>query len=240
MKYLLILLVFIVTSFNTAHSQNKKIEYFKLEKVYEYGNYKEVKAGGQFVCITSNSCYDTDKFGNDVGNGKLYRDVDNKTQNLIFIGNCYYGSAKYIFTPDLSTLTIEINPHFKYIYKKVMPPNGIETSSLIKKSSNNSSGSLPQGNDLNKSITVDNYQSSGSNSNNSSSEKTPVENYNKTPRKCSFCKGTGKIEKNDNASPSFGITKSQRKCNECGKWYEPEIVVHYHLSCRNCHGSGWL
>ncbi|MDE6195146.1 MAG: hypothetical protein K2M83_14325 [Muribaculaceae bacterium] len=56
--------------------------------------------------------------------------------------------------------------------------------------------------------------------------------------KCAYCNGKGRIERNDNAPASFGITKANKKCNECGKIYDPTVFNHYHVQCGHCGGTG--
>lgn len=57
--------------------------------------------------------------------------------------------------------------------------------------------------------------------------------------KCTYCNGAGRIEKNDNAPASFGTDRPRQKCNECGKWHDPNVVTHYHQQCRHCGGTGY-
>lgn len=56
--------------------------------------------------------------------------------------------------------------------------------------------------------------------------------------KCAYCNGAGRIEKNDNAPASFGLSKANKKCNECGKIYDPTVFNHYHVQCGHCGGTG--
>ena len=56
--------------------------------------------------------------------------------------------------------------------------------------------------------------------------------------KCAYCNGTGRIVKNDNAPASFGLSKANKKCNECGKTYDPTVFNHYHVQCGHCGGTG--
>lgn len=107
--------------------------YYALTKIDEYGKVNSQCKGGQFVKISKNICFDTDVEGNDIGNGKLYRDVSNQSSEHIYTGESYHGKARYIFSSDYSTLTVEINPHFKYYYKKASAPSGVLTCSLAKK-----------------------------------------------------------------------------------------------------------
>lgn len=55
---------------------------------------------------------------------------------------------------------------------------------------------------------------------------------------CSYCNGAGVVEKNDNAPSTFGNRKPKQQCKECGKWYDPNLFIHYHQICRHCNGTG--
>lgn len=89
----------------------------------------------------------------------------------------------------------------------------------------------PQGNNVNNGGYVN---SNGANNNNSTGSTTqPVRQF-----KCVYCNGTGRIERNDNAPASFGQTRANKKCNECGKIYDPTVFNHYHVQCGHCGGTG--
>lgn len=239
---ILSLFTIIMMSCNYCLGQN--VYYYTLTKIFDYGKESAKCSGGQFVKVSKNVCYDVDANGNDVGNGKLYRDISGGSNDIVYVGDSYHGKSRYLFSSDYSTLTVEINPHYKYIYKKTVAPSGIYTCSLIKKQNNGTSN--PPINPINvydnnnvyvnsEYIQGGNGQSRNStiNSNSSSSTTQPVRQF-----KCAYCNGTGRIERNDNAPANFGIDKPQRKCDECGKWYNPNTFVHYHQQCRHCGGTG--
>lgn len=79
------------------------------------------------------------------------------------------------------------------------------------------------------------YNNTTSGSSNSNSPRTQIS----SKFKCAYCNGTGRIEKNDNAPASFGTDRPRQRCNECGKWYDPNVVTHYHQQCRHCGGTGY-
>lgn len=219
--------------------------YYSLTKIDEYGKVKSKCNGGQFVKVSKNICFDTDYEGNDIGNGKLYRDVNNYSNSHVYAGDSFHGKARYIFSADYSELTVEINPHFKYYYSRTAAPKGIVTSSLIKyKGSRNEI--IPNGpnhgtqynNNYNNNGTnqsnINNNNSYNSGSNSNSNVNAPSKKF-----KCAYCNGIGRIEKNDNAPANFGTDRPQTRCNECGKWYDPDVFTHYHLQCRYCGGTGY-
>ena len=213
--------------------------YYALIKIDNHGSVDSKCKGGQFVKITKNICFDTDANGNDVGNGKLYREVSNSSSNHTYSGDSFHGKARYIFSEDYSTLTVEINPHFKYHYKKACAPSGVLTCSLVKKN-NEGSAAVPY--DVNNGITWNNFQvNNGSPINNNSYPNNSNRSSNAQPArkfKCAYCNGTGRIERNDNAPASFGQTRANKKCNECGKIYDPTVFNHYHVQCGHCGGTG--
>lgn len=89
----------------------------------------------------------------------------------------------------------------------------------------------PMGNNVNN----DGYVNSNGTNNNSGtgSATQPARKF-----KCAYCNGTGRIERNDNAPASFGQSKANKKCNECGKIYDPTVFNHYHVQCGHCGGTG--
>lgn len=80
------------------------------------------------------------------------------------------------------------------------------------------------------------YHNGSSNSNlgSNSNVNTPARKF-----KCAYCNGTGRIEKNDNAPANFGTDRPKQRCNECGKWYDPDVFTHYHQQCSQCGGTGY-
>lgn len=79
------------------------------------------------------------------------------------------------------------------------------------------------------------YNNTTRGSSNSNSPRTQTS----SKFKCAYCNGTGRIERNDNAPASFGTDRPRQRCNECGKWYDPNVVTHYHQQCRHCGGTGY-
>lgn len=73
----------------------------------------------------------------------------------------------------------------------------------------------------------------------SSSNSNTSQTQTSSRRKCVYCNGTGRIEKNDNAPANFGTDRPRQRCNECGKWYDPDVFTHYHQQCRHCGGTGY-
>ena len=80
---------------------------------------------------------------------------------------------------------------------------------------------------------IRNVHSNNQHETNSNSLVQPTRQF-----KCAYCNGSGRIEKNDNAPASFGQSRANKKCNECGKIYDPTVFTHYHVQCRHCRGTG--
>lgn len=240
-KFIFYMMLILLASYKlSAFAQTTS--YYALTKIDEYGKIDSKCNGGQFVNVSKNVCFDTDAEGNDIGNGKLYRDVNNHSNEHIYIGDSFHGKARYIFSTDYSALTVEINPHFKYYYKKSNVPSGVFTCSLIKQRSGGSgsvSYDFNQGNIYNNpqsssgNLPNKNYYNSRGNYNTGSSTTQTTRKF-----KCAYCNGTGRIERNDNAPASFGQSKANKKCNECGKIYDPTVFNHYHVQCGHCGGTG--
>lgn len=59
--------------------------------------------------------------------------------------------------------------------------------------------------------------------------------------KCHFCNGTGKVTKND-SRPQYSTNDYYvyKTCSECGEKYNDTFVHHYHISCSNCYGKGYI
>lgn len=215
--------------------------YYALSKVVDFGTESTKCEGGQFVKINNNICYDADANGNYVGNGKLYRELNEESNLHIYSGYCYHGKARYIFSADYSTLTIEINPHYKYYYKKASSPSGVSTCTLVKKPDSNASDSpinvYNNNNPYGNSVYTKGGNGQFQNSNGSTNSRSTTQNAGRE-FKCAYCNGAGKIEKNDIAPASFGQSRPKQRCNECGKLYDPTTFTHYHVVCGHCGGTG--
>lgn len=207
--------------------------YYKLTKKIE--NEKEFvnTAGGQFITFIGEVCFDSDKYGVSVGNGKLKFSPSLSSSTPAYVGNSYFGNVVYRFNNDKSILNIHVNNSLIYVYKRAEAPNGVVTSSLIKKK--NTTQPIP--------LITPTYQGSPSMntmpSNNTPTQQNNSPSYKPSKHKCNFCDGKGKITRNDNPPPSFGYSKARKKCSECGYEYDPTNVNHYHVRCSNCKGKGY-
>ena len=225
MRYLcnVVVVFMIVFAFGTGVAQ-KRVEYYKyIKSIYLSTNKVSMaKEGlGQFITRNGDVCYESDKYGNTVGNGSLKLTV-RQGNNVKYVGGSYYGfNSHFSFFDDKGVLNIEANG-FVYVYKRSTPPKGVTTSSFIKEDSpayvppvipsmpssiNNSSGS-----------TGGNYE-----------YRNPA-----TKTKCPICNGTGRCDRcggDGNRIIDLGIRGN--RISECG-------VCRGSGRCHQCHGSGYI
>ena len=107
--------------------------YYQLTKKIENGKEFVNTAGGQFITFVGEECFDSDKYGVSVGNGKLKFSPSLSSSTPAYVGNSYFGNVIYRFNKDKSILNIHVNNRLIYVYKRTVVPTGIMTSSLIKK-----------------------------------------------------------------------------------------------------------
>lgn len=201
----------------------KRVEYYKYVKSI-YLNNKSVTMAqseqGQFITRDGNSCFESDKYGNTVGNGEM-KLTARDGNNVKYVGSSYYGSnSHFTFFEDKGVLNVEAMG-FVYVYKRSTPPKGVTTSSFIKE---DSPAYVPP--------TIPSMPSS--NVSGGSSNSKQVKSYNKweattvydpCPRcsrsgKCPACKGSGKLL-------AYG-NKHLETCSTC----------HGSGRCPTCNGSG--
>lgn len=199
---------------------------------------------GQFITFVGDICFESNKAGKSVGHGNLQiNQYQSNNSQTVYVGKSYWGdNTKFIFNPNKSEMTVRTSDGRTFCYQQKMPPANLTTCALIKTptKSGNSDSPLYQGwgNGYNGS------EIRGTNSNNNSTRNGEGTHSRGTqPRqmrqfKCAYCNGTGRIERNDNAPASFGQTKANKKCNECGKIYDPTVFNHYHVQCGHCGGTG--
>lgn len=214
-------------------SAQRDTYYYRLSKEKIGGKENTEVTGGQFITITEHYCYDSDSSGKDLGNGILYFDSNSSQKLNIFVGECYYGNARYKFSSDYSILNIEINRSLIYVYKRSSPPSGVETSSLIKKKESSSGGAVmtpyvpPSQGYSPPSVVI------GGNSTQPEKQVREI----KTRETCSRCGGKKRIVYNTYPS-MFGLQDHPVRCSECGETH-PRSVGHSHITCPDCNGRGY-
>lgn len=228
--FLSFILIFYFTNITTAHSQS--VNYYKLTKKIENGYEQLNQQGGQFITFIGNLCYESDLKGIGVGHGVLKINSNYSTTYKTYIGDSYWGSNTiFRFSNDLTILNVCTNSDVIYVYKRIPAPQNVLTCSLIRKdiknNINNQFSAVQQG----ATTIITN------NTTNINSSTTINQNTLKKIR-CHWCKGTGRITVDDNAPSNLGQRRLPYQCNECGKWINPNVFMHYHKQCIHCHGTG--
>lgn len=234
------LIITISTFFVWCHSETI---YYKLVSIQGESTPK-VLGGGQFITFTGDQCFESNINGVSVKNGKLeINRYQSNSLKTVYSGSSYWGNkTNFIFSKSKQNLEVVTNK-LSYKYVKSTPPDGVSTCSLIRSKSDSGESTvppispIPSQNGYNNGYYnggANNNSGSNSNSNSNSNVNTPARKF-----KCAYCNGTGRIEKNDNAPANFGIDRPRQRCNECGKWYDPNAFTHYHQQCRHCGGTGY-
>lgn len=120
--------------------------YYRFTKIINKGISDTNVSGGQFITFDGKKCFESDKFGNDVGNGGMAYDseMSQKTRLRVYWGTCYWGKNAYFkFNSDKTLLNVETNTGKVYVYKKSAPPSNVTTCSLIKKREQQSASPTP-------------------------------------------------------------------------------------------------
>lgn len=228
-----VLITLFISLLSITLSAQTSTYYYRLSKEKIGGKENNEVTGGQFITITKHYCYDSDSAGKNIGNGTLYLDSNSSQKLNIFVGDCYYGNARYKFSSDYSILNIEISSSLIYVYKRSSPPSGVETSSLIKKKESSSGGAVmtpyvppSQGYDPPPVVI-------GGNSTQPEKQVREI----KTREPCPRCGGKKRIVYNTYPS-MFGLQDHQVRCSECGETH-PRSVGHSHIDCPDCKGSGY-
>ena len=214
-------------------SVNGQTYYYKLTKEIKGGTTNTNVTGGQFITFNEDKCFESDKYGQSVGNGVMKYDRYYSTQFKTYTGTCYYGTnAFFRFNSDKTLLNIESNAGKIYVYRMATPPSGVTTCSLIRKPSNSSGGgsyvpsypvqpTYPIGGNTGGGIGNGGNAGGGNN------------NQQRTGHQCRVCGGNGMVIK----EPYLGNTSGTKCCSECNK---SVYIAHYHTRCQTCGGDGWI
>lgn len=115
-----------------GYASHAQTYYYKLTKTIINGQQNTNVSGGQFVTFDGKKCFESDKYGKNVGNGSLAYDAEYSKVNETYWGSCYYSKNAYFkFNSDRSLLNIDTNSGKIYVYKRTTPPTGVTTCSLI-------------------------------------------------------------------------------------------------------------
>ncbi|MBR1594683.1 MAG: hypothetical protein IJ692_06460 [Alloprevotella sp.] len=224
-RALIITIVFCVPVFCTLSKLQAQTYYYKLDKIVRNGVPKTNTSGGQFITFNNRCCYESDKAGYSVGNGRLdYKYVENGLR--VYYGDCYLGSnSTCLATLDLNTVNMK-SGNVVYVYKRATPPSGITTCSLIKSASPPNPITISPIVGVGETTTTPNHPTP----NNSTPKQTP------TRHTCTLCHGSGTIIR-ETPTATYG-KDTQRYCNNCGRSYWASSG-HSHVTCSNCYGKGY-
>lgn len=212
--------------------------YYKLTKKIVGEDVYTNTSGGQFITFVGNKCYESDKYGSNVGNGELKYDLYYSKKYKIYLGTSYFGNeVKFKFSQDLNLLNVVTKDGRIYVYKKQPAPSSVTTCSLIRKKGSSGSGSGY--------IPVNPVTSYGGTYSGTATTTSPVRNQNGTKRKqqptkhtCPLCHGAKRIER-DTYTPLYGTEDYRVRCNECGEYFM-RSTGHTHITCPQCHGRGYF
>lgn len=216
-------LLFII-AFSCANIAAQEVVYYKLVRA----NSNKDVSGGQFITFVGAQCFESNKHGVSVENGRLVLNKNySNSQYTVYQGSSYWGSSTtFKFNADKSVLNVVLDNGDIYVYKRVTPPAGVTTCSLIRqKSSSSGSGSytpMPT-------YPVQQYpqQQYPQQQRYDQPQPTPAATH-----KCRVCNGTGRVEKML-AGSDEGRTKY---CSECRAY---RSTHHYHGTCETCRGNGY-
>ena len=163
-------------------------------------------SGGQFITFDGKRCYESDKYGNNVGNGILSYEKDKSNNSISYYwGNCYHGIGAFMsFNADKSLMNIETAKNHIYVYKRATAPAGITTCSLIRKprpsngGRNGGGGNSAPSHPIQTTFPQGGYNGGdviGGNNNhrdNTRQNEQPVRQP--TKKECRRCYGTGKCQ----------------------------------------------
>lgn len=212
--------------------------YYKLTKKIVGEDVYTNTSGGQFITFVGNKCYESDKYGSNVGNGELKYDLYYSKKYKIYLGTSYFGNeVKFKFSQDLNLLNVVTKDGRIYVYKKQPAPSSVTTCSLIRKKGSSGSGSGY--------IPVNPVTSYGGTYSGTATTTSPVRNQNGTKRKqqpakhtCPLCHGAKRIVR-DTYTPLYGTEDYRVRCSECGEYFM-RSTGHTHITCPQCHGRGYF
>lgn len=241
----MVISILLIVSWQGIHAQTY---YYKFTKSIIQGKVDVSVKGGQFITFDRQKCYESDKNGNEVGNGVMAYDTEaSKQTNLeTYWGACYWSKNAYMkFNADKSVMNIETNAGKIYVYKRATAPAGVTTCSLIRKPEPSSGGS-GGGGGYTPSYPVQTYPQGGYAGGGTAVNpggggkiiKQERDKPQKTRHTCTLCKGSGRYERNDGSIPLYGGNDYKVRCQECG--YEHyRSSNHRHVTCPQCYGKGY-
>lgn len=223
-----VILPFIMLILPLLINAQQNTYYYKLTKAIINGTINTNVSGGQFITFVGEICFESDKKGLGVGNGKLNFSKTFSTPKFnIYVGESFYGFVTFKFNQNRSILNIIDKNDNIYVYKRQVAPASVLTSSLIKKRENNRLNSERIANTGGIYFVPNNGANINQISNGANSISNSVEcntsgcYHSKTYQKdCHLCLGSGKC----------------RTCNGTHRILNP--LTNEYQSCPNCKPDG--
>jgi len=223
--------------------------YYRYTKSIVKGVEDKNVSGGQFITFDGKKCFESDKYGNNVGNGSMAYDAEVSKQTGLetFWGSCYRSKNAHMkFNADRSLMNIETNAGKIYVYKRATAPANVTTCSLIRKpepSSGGGGGGYVPVNPVQSNYPQGGYAGGGTTTDPGGggvkSVKPERDKKEKVRRECRACNGKGNYEKNGDAVTFGSSERYKKRCNICGYEYW-NTQTHSHPSCPTCHGKGYI
>ncbi len=231
--------------FLSIHLSAQNTYYYKLTKKVHNNTPSTKVSGGQFITFMGEICYESDKKGIGVGHGTMTRSGILSSDKIVaYMGESYWGKeATYNFTRDLSILNVVTENGDVYLYKRMAPPAGVTTCSLIKpkaSGSGNGGGVVVSNVPVSQPIGGGYYNNGGGiggSNGNSGSTSTSQQRTQPVQHTCPHCHGNRTIVRENNVA-TFG-NDTQRYCSICGRNYWASSG-HSHVTCPQCHGKGYF
>ena len=222
--------------------------YYRYTKSIIKGVENKNVSGGQFITFDGKKCFESDKYGNTVGNGSMAYDaeVSRSTRLETYWGSCFWSKNAYMkFNADKSLMNIETNAGKIYVYKRATAPANVTTCSLIREPEPGGGGggytppvypvqpTYPQGG-YGGGGTTNNGGSVGSSTrvNRRTETQTPVRQPQRKwcrncsgSGKCRICNGTGWVHRIGMGHDGYcaACPNHSGRCSSCngrGEWYE--------------------
>ncbi len=210
-------------------SNNHTYYYEKVASVSKDGKRTAAYGDGHYITVNNKQLYESNANGYSLRYGEL-KYINSNNGFPTYEGNSYLGRGlTYRFAADFSRLNIVLNDGTIAVYQRKNTPNN---SNMRKYTSAPDTGSgYVDYNPSNSGI----YNSGGSSENKKRNSNDDYYEY-----KCAHCNGTGRKEINRTKNMSnFGVGRVERvRCDECGKVYDRNGMVHKHVMCDKCNGKG--
>ena len=225
------IIVIVLLSLATASICAQQTSYYKLVKIVKDGKHSNNVTGGQFITFSGNVCYESDNQGMSINSSRLEYNYSSNG-NEVFVGTSYWGAnSVFLFNADHSRLNVRTKDGSIYVYQRSTVPQGITTSSLIKKEQVTNS----RLNQIYPSTLVVPIPTVKQKDSPTPSPPIPDPNIR---HECPLCHGRKTIV-HESRPPLFGMEDYLKFCNICNQSFMASSG-HGHITCPQCHGKGYF